>query len=333
MIITVILCTYNRAHSLGTALESVLACTLPPGDDWEFIVVDNNSKDNTREIIQGFCRRHPERVRYLLETKQGLSNARNAGIAQARGEIIAFVDDDVEVSKNWLYDLTSSLRDGQWAGAGGRILPPKDFVPPPWLALSGPWNQGGVLCAQFDFGDTPGELKDEAPYGTNMAFRKETFARHGGFRTDLGRCGEGLIGNEDTEFGKRLMAAGERLRYEPAAIVYHSIAEQRLNKRYFRVWWFSFGRAQMREKGPRTKVLGIPRIYFSLPNIALRLIIPQIFKALLTRDPHERFRRECFACCWAGNMAEIWNQARKGQGTLSGTPSREAERIPDAVSK
>jgi glycosyltransferase involved in cell wall biosynthesis len=307
MIVTVILCTYNRASSLATALESVLASALLSHVDWELLVVDNNSRDRSAEVINDFCLRQPGRVRYIFEAQQGLSNARNAGIREARGQILAFVDDDVTVEPTWLDNLTAGLRDGDWAGAGGRILPPKGFTPPSWLALQGPWGQGGVLCALFDMGDTAEQLREEPPYGANMAFRKEMFEKYGVFRTDLGKCGDGLIGNEDTEFGRRLMAGGERLRYEHSAIVYHSIPAERLNKKYFRAWWFAFGRAQMRERGPRTRVWGIPRFYFSLPNIALRLLLPQVVRSLLARDPHERFRRQCFACSMAGNMAEIWN--------------------------
>lgn len=312
MIVTIILCTYNRAHSLDTALESVLASALASHVDWELLVVDNNSRDRTREVINEFCLRHPGRVRYIFEAQQGHTRARNAGIRESRGEILAFVDDDVTVEPAWLDNLVGALRDGQWAGSGGRILPPQGFSPPPWLALRGPWGQGGALCAQFDMGDTAQQITEEPPYGANMAFRKEMFEKYGGFRTDLGHCGDGLIGNDDTEFGRRLMAGGERLRYEPLAVVYHSIPPDRLTKRYFRTWWFSFGRAQIREKGPRPKVWGIPRFFFSLPNIALRLLLPQVVCSLMARDPHERFHRQCFACCLAGNMAEIWNLALKG---------------------
>src|ERR1700674_3637704 len=88
MMITVILCTYNRAHSISKALESVLASVLPPALEWEVLVVDNNSKDHTRAAANEFCLRHPGRVRYLFEALQGLSNARNTGIREARGENI-----------------------------------------------------------------------------------------------------------------------------------------------------------------------------------------------------------------------------------------------------
>jgi len=322
MIVTVILCTYNRAGSVGTALESVIASALASHVDWELLAVDNNSRDRTREVINEFCLRHPGRVRYIFEAQQGLSNARNAGICAAQGGILAFVDDDVTVETAWLDNLTASLRDGQGAGCGGRILPPKDFSPPPWLALRGPWSQGGALCALFDMGDTAAQLKEEPPYGANMAFRKEMFEKYGVFRTDLGRCGDNLMSNEDTEFGRRLLAAGERLRYEPRAVVYHSISAERLNKRYFRAWWFAYGRARIREKQPPARVWGIPRFYFSLPNIALRLLLPQVVRSLLARDPEERFGRQCTASRMAGTMAEIWKLRNRGNNQSVATLSK-----------
>ena len=109
MKISVILCTYNRCQSLTRALESVAASQMPNSLDWEILVVDNNSKDRTREVMSEFCLRHPGRVRYLFEAQQGLSNARNAGIREAHGEIIAFTDDDITVEPTWLQNLTASL--------------------------------------------------------------------------------------------------------------------------------------------------------------------------------------------------------------------------------
>ena len=117
---------------------------LPDSVEWEVLVIDNNSRDHTREVVKDFCLRYPGRVRYVFEAQQGLSNARNTGIREA--QILAFVDDDVAVAPNWLYNLTAGLRDCDWAGAGGRILPPKEFSPPAWLALYGPWGQGGATA-------------------------------------------------------------------------------------------------------------------------------------------------------------------------------------------
>ena len=87
MKITVILCTYNRCKRLAKALESVAASALPASVDWEVLVVDNNSKDETRQVIEEFCERYPARFRYVFEPRQGKSNALNTGIREARGEI------------------------------------------------------------------------------------------------------------------------------------------------------------------------------------------------------------------------------------------------------
>ncbi|HEY1482576.1 MAG TPA: glycosyltransferase, partial [Candidatus Acidoferrum sp.] len=144
--LTVILCTYNRCRSLPAALQSVAAQQLPDALEWEILVVDNNSTDQTSDVVSEFAQRNPPgRIRYLFEPRQGLSNARNAAIREARGEVIAFMDDDVTVDPYWLQTLTVSLRAGEYTGAGGRILPPQDFQPPRWLTLGGIMDSGGVL--------------------------------------------------------------------------------------------------------------------------------------------------------------------------------------------
>ena len=211
MKITVILCTYNRCQRLATALESVAASELPAFVEWEVLVVDNNSRDQTREVVQAFCHRYPGRFRYVSETQQGKSYALNRGVREAQGEVLAFMDDDVIVEPTWLRNLTGALQDGEWVGVGGRILPEKSFTPPPWLALNGPFNMGGVL-ALFELGEKPGKL-EVPPFGTNMAFHKKLFQKYGDFRTDLGPTPGSEIRNEDTEFGFRVLEAGVRLRY------------------------------------------------------------------------------------------------------------------------
>src|SRR5579863_1127417 len=185
MHITVILCTYNRCQSLARALDSVAVSVVPEAIEWEVLVVDNNSNDQTETVVKDFSHRFPGRFRYLFERQQGKSYALNSGVGEARGDILAFVDDDVTVEPEWLQNLTSALLDSQLSGCGGRILPQRGFVPPNWLALDGPYNLVGALCAYFDLGDVSRELK-EPPFGANMAFRKEMFARYGDFRTDLG---------------------------------------------------------------------------------------------------------------------------------------------------
>jgi glycosyltransferase involved in cell wall biosynthesis len=306
MKLTVIICTYNRAQTISKALESVLASVLSPDVEWEVLVVDNNSKDNTRAAANEFCLRYPGRVRYLFESQQGLSNARNAGIREARGEIIAFTDDDVIVEPDWLQNLTTSLHDGTWAGAGGSIRPPQDFTPPDWLTLGGGAMDSSGVLALFDVGTEPGEL-EKAPYGANMAFRKDIFEKYGGFRPDLGRCGDSLISNEDTEFGGRLMAAGERLRYEPSAVVYHPVPKERLSKKYFLAWWFAHGRAMFRQTGRRPSVWGIPRHYVSIFSRTLCWMFTS------SPDPKRRFFWKTRMWEAAGELFEIYSSRQQNK--------------------
>ena len=257
MDITVIVCTYNRCESLAQALHSIASSVLPHSLDWEVLVVDNNSRDQTRTVFEEISCRYPGRFRYLSEPKQGLSNARNSGIHAAGGQIIAFTDDDVTVDPLWLQNLTAPLLMGQWAGAAGRIRLEPGFRPPRWMAITGPLSLGESLV-QFDRGDQEGPL-DQPPFGANMAFRKISFEKYGGFRADLGRCGESLIGNEDTEFAGRLMAAGERLYYVPSAVVNHPVHQDRVKKGYFRSYYFAHGRSVARQAGQKLPLWRIPR--------------------------------------------------------------------------
>ncbi len=311
MRISVILCTYNRCLYLRKALESVAASVLPELVEWEVLVVDNNSSDQTREVVNEFAVRYPSRLRYIFEPRQGKSHALNTGVRESRADVLAFVDDDVTMEPTWLWNLTQELDDGKWAGTGGRTLLAERFTPPRWLSLTGPHSLGGVLAAMFDLGDEPCEL-DEAPYGVNMAFRKEVFEKYGSFRTDMGPSADPKIPrpNEDTEFGRRLMAAGERLRYEPAAIVYHPVQKNRIRKDYFLTWWFDYGRAMVREWGRGPDVWGVPRPYLSILKFGTIEIAPGVIEWIAAVDPQERFWRKCWVWMAAGVIGEFYRIAR-----------------------
>jgi len=303
MDITVILCTYNRCQSLSKALESVAASQLPDSIEWEVLIVDNNSKDQTKQVAEGFCRLHPGRFRYWFEAKPGKSNALNTGIGEARGTILAFMDDDVLVAPTWLRNITAPLISGEWAGAGGRICAQEVVAPPPWLALEGPCSLAPML-ALFDLGDQAIELKTP-PFGTNMAFRKTIFGKLGGFRTDMGPSPGSELRNEDMEFGRRVMAAGERLWYEPSAVVYHAIPENRLTRRYLLRFWYDHGRAMARERGYRPSVYGIPRWCFSIPIMLARPFLINVQVWLKTKDPKTRFFNKGVVWMMMGEMVEM----------------------------
>jgi glycosyltransferase involved in cell wall biosynthesis len=300
MNVSVILCTYNRCHSLASALESVAASQASDSDFWEVLVVDNNSNDKTSDVVAEFGRRYPGRFHYLFEPQQGKSFALNTGVREARGQILAFMDDDVVVDTKWLQNLTAIFQKEEWAGAGGRILPERDFSPPAWLPREGKYALAPL--ALFDLGLQPDELT-EAPFGTNMAFRKEVFEKIGGFRTDLGPRPGSESRSEDTEFGDRALGAGQRLWYEPSAIVYHSLPAHRLQRKYFLAWWRDKSKADIRAfgllRGTKLQVAGVPLYFFGrLANWTLQWIT--------TIQPSRRF--SCKLKVWTilGAIAECY---------------------------
>jgi GT2 family glycosyltransferase len=215
------------------------------------------------------------------------------------------LDDDVTVESSWLKNLTASMSNDEWAGAGGRILPEKNFSPPSWLSFKGSKGRYALApLALFDLGDKACQLA-EPPFGTNMAFRKEMFEKYGDFRTDLGPRPDSEIRNEDTEFGSRLLAEGERLRYEPSAVVYHPVAEARVQKKYHLTWWFDKGRADIRQ-------FGIPadaRCFLGIPLYLFRRFAVWTLRWFLSVDPSKRFDSKIKVWCKAGEIAECFSRA------------------------
>jgi glucosyl-dolichyl phosphate glucuronosyltransferase len=300
MKITVILCTYNRCQLLVKVLDGLAGQMLPESDEWEVLVVDNNSSDQTQGVVRDFCQRYSGRFRYLFEAQQGLSHARNAGIREAQGDVLVFVDDDVTIAPMWLQHLIAPLRSGQYAGAGGRILPEWACPPPRWLAIEAPYALAPF--AVFDLGPQAGPLF-EPPFGANMAFQKILFARYGYFRTDLGRSGTGMISNEDTEFGRRLLKAGEVLHYEPSAVVYHPVSKDRLQKNYLLKWWFGKGRSDIREFGPRAGT----RSFRGVPLYLYRNLARWMLCWLLALDPRQRFQNKLKVWGYLGAIVECYH--------------------------
>jgi glucosyl-dolichyl phosphate glucuronosyltransferase len=310
MDISVLICTFNRCKSLSKTLDSVAAQVMPPSVAWEIVVIDNNSSDQTREVVESYCRSYPELFRYVFEAQQGLSRARNAGIHAALGQIVVFTDDDVVAEPSWLQNLTAPLQADGWGGGGGRVVPPQDLKLPDWLTVGGDMDLVGALLPIFDLGGHAGEMK-RPPYGANMAFRKSMFEKHGMFRVDLGHCGSKLLSGEDIDFGNRLMAAGERLHYEPSAVVHHPVPEERLSKKYFRAWWFDFGRTRIIERGVRPPVFGIPRRFLSLASLVLRFLPFRIIRWVFTLNPQRRFYYECEIWQTLGEIAETSSRSHR----------------------
>lgn len=303
MDISVIICTYNRCEDLSLALTSLAASNIPAAVEWEVLVVDNNSKDRTKEVVDSFVLRSPGRFRYIFEPRQGKSHALNSGIRAATGEVIAFTDDDVVVEPDWLSNLTQNIRNGNCAGAGGRTLPPRTFTPPEWLPQGGRYTLAPL--ALFDRGSDSCVLTD-SPFGNNAAFRKSLFAKHGGFREDLGPQPNAGVPqkSEDSEFGTRVLLAGEKLIYEGSAILYHAVPKTRLDKKYFLDWWYDKARADVQAFGSsETRLWG-------LPLTSLRRLPVWSLRWLFATNSPRRF--DCKLKVWslAGTIVETTRMQR-----------------------
>src|SRR5258708_17764982 len=137
MDLTVIICTWNRAKSLAVVLKSLDASVVPEGLEWEVLVVDNNSKDDTRAVCESFLAKNPRRFRYLFHGTQGKTNALNAAIREARSEILALTDDDLTVDPHWVTEIFDAFQKYDCAAVGGKIVPVWNCKKPSWSALDG----------------------------------------------------------------------------------------------------------------------------------------------------------------------------------------------------
>jgi GT2 family glycosyltransferase len=170
----------------------------------------------------------------------------------------------------------------------------------------------------FDLNLERGPLRDP-PFGTNMAFHRSMFEKYGNFRTDLGPRPDSEIRSEDTEFGSRLLAAGERLVYEPSAVVHHKVPMGRLRKDYFLRWWFDKGRADIRENpggaDARWLVVGVPLLL-------LRKLVVGTLRWIATFEPPKRFTYKLTVWLLAGRAVESY--LRRGKATEAGQRTAEA---------
>lgn len=237
---SVVVCTYNRHESLAETLDAIALQRVPDGFAWELTVVDNNSRDATRETVERFIASHPGlKVSYLFEGQQGLSHARNRGIAAATGEYLVFTDDDVLPAADWLATLVQGMREHDCAAAGGMIEPLWLAPPPPWLTE----RFHGFLAVRTD-SEGPKEVRTEEamPFGASLAFRRSVFAQVGVFDPRLGRKGQVLAGGEEIDVLMRVVRHGGRVMYFPNARVRHKVEAFRLSKRYFRRWRYQCSR-------------------------------------------------------------------------------------------
>jgi GT2 family glycosyltransferase len=230
---SVIVCTHNGGSLIEKAIESLVDQDLP-SPAFEIVVVDNASSDATPAVLRMMSERHPGRIRIVREPVLGLSRARNRGICESHGEVIAFTD-DARVSVHWLRALVEACERPEVACAGGPVHPTMEEPLPAWLT-----PQFLPYLAVFDKGPDEVELSyNQYPRGVNIAFPRHSFQEVGLFSTAFGRKGRSLLSNEEIELCYRLERRGRRILYVPGAVVNHVIHADRLTVDWFqrRFYW------------------------------------------------------------------------------------------------
>lgn len=243
MLVSIIICTHRseRYEDLEEAINSLLSQSY---NNLEIIVV----VDGNKELYDKILKRGIEVDNITLNEKNlGLSESRNRGMKEAKGDIIAFFDDDAVADKNWIKELVRMYEEREAIAAGGKLLPkwvskkPK-FLPEEYYWLIGATHKG--------FPDGVTEVRNT--FGSNISFKADVLKTLGGFRGEMGVKGKGLLQGEETELCERMRDKfGRGVVYNPNAIVYHKVFPERLKMRFLlrRAFWQGYSKRVMKEMG------------------------------------------------------------------------------------
>jgi glucosyl-dolichyl phosphate glucuronosyltransferase len=229
--ISIVVCTYNREKYLPKMLESVANQNCAK-TDFELILVNNKSIDNTASICEDFgVEQEDINYHYFLETQQGLSYARNRGIKESKGEFVVFIDDDAFLEENYIKELKQYLRNTpELVGFGGKIYPFLECELPVWMS-----KYLSTLMSIIDLG---GEVKlfsgSKYPIGANMGVSRKVIDKIGVFNESLGRTGTSMLGGEEKDFFFRIKEAGIPIYYFPKMLVHHVIPAKRLTVEFIK---------------------------------------------------------------------------------------------------
>lgn len=297
MTLDVVVPTYNRSALLRKTILSLLRAWRPKDLGITIIVVDNNSSDDTRDVVRELQQDASLPLRYVLEATQGSSAARNAGIAHGQGELVGFVDDDEEIEGGWFLTIAREFAQPSIEFIGGPCLLNREVQLPDWMP-PGYHAAVGVIIA-----------KSRSPYGPNhngilnggnAVLRRTVFDRIGVFSPRLGRSAKNLLSEEDADLFRRLQAAGLQGTYVPELIIFHHLHEHRLTRGYHRRWayWRAVSQGVLDREIRETVsyFLGVPRYK-----------IGRAFRGLL-QLPNDRFAKGNKAFAFADELA-CWDLA------------------------
>ena len=244
--LTVLVCTFNRCDDLREMLETALAQETDDAFSYDVLVVDNNSTDSTRAMVEQLIARGHANLRYLFEGEQGKSRALNSGLREVRGWIYTIADDDFILPRDWLKQIVAAFRSHpDVAFVSGKVLPLWQGHVPPWLTETH-WS----AVALADYGNEE-FYADESRQVCLLAcsFRAADVEAVGGYRVGLSVSENRIGGVEDLELLQRLWKSGRRGLYVPRIGFLHKVQASRMTKAYHRRWHTGHGNfyAQLRD--------------------------------------------------------------------------------------
>ena len=302
--VRVIVLNWNGRRWLDGCLTALRRQTFR---DFEVVLVDNGSTDDTASIIAKHRQTFPVPVLHLNEPRPGKTHALAKALAVATGDVLAFTDDDVNVEDTWIETIRAAMSEPEVALVGGPVAPRFERRPPRWLIFEG--NGYGRLAsplALVDYGPRDADLGARALLGANLAVRRDVLQRVGGFAPHLGKLRGTLLSGEDDEFCRRVQASGFRARYCCSARVWHWVPASRMRLSYFLNWFFWSGitNSVLDEAMASTpgKLFGVPR-YLIRRFVAAFVALP--FFVLLGRR-RSALDRAVDAAFVAGYAAREW---------------------------
>jgi len=244
--ISVIIPTLNRSDLLFTTLRSITKQSLPI-DDFEILVIDNGSKDDTQKVVSNFQSSFRQ-LKYVQETNPGLHSGRHRGLAESKGDILVFADDDIEALPTWLEGIQESFENNDTGLVGGKNIPNYESQPPQWVdELWETYEEGRYITyfSLLDFGDAVKEINPHFVFGCNFAIRKNLLLQIKGFHPD--GMPQSLIkfrGDGETHVATQVQELGFRTIYNPKASIKHWVPSSRMNMEYIQKRAFSEGITQ-----------------------------------------------------------------------------------------
>jgi glucosyl-dolichyl phosphate glucuronosyltransferase len=303
MNVSIAIPTYNRADEVEKTLAGLVDLDTTACPEHEVLVIDNNSTDNTRVVVERMAPLFGGRLRCVREEQQGLNHARNRAIQEARYEIVAYLDDDVDVDPRWLMNLADAYAEGDIAGVGGRAYLVYPGPKPRWLGES---MQG--LLSRVELGPHRRPAGVDELYGVNLSFRKDWLLRAGGFRPDLDRVGTRLTGGGDDDMIGRVIALGGVILYEPGAVVGHRVPPTRMARKWFwnRCFWGGMTEARLRP-AERATLYQLLRATWHIALMSWRTLRSALRNGPRSAACFREVLNVATRCgIWVGLAAELW---------------------------